>query len=430
MIPDATGRREHPQGGGKPGGFFVEFSSRPFSVADAAHLMRRAGLGDSPDGARRLSAMGVPAAVDSLVNAPPDANEPAWAALLDAVAPAGNIEHLRTWWMSRMLQTTDPFREKIALFLHGHFATAGRKVDSFAAMRGQLEIFHSAGRGSFSDTTKQVITSAAMLLFLDGAKSSRTRPNENLARELMELFTLGRGNYSESDIFEAARGLTGWRVDGAGARFHAPSFDDTPRTIFGKSGVFDAAGVVDLCISNPACAPFISRKLLRFFVTPDPSAEAVAALARLLVETGFHLARSLAVVFKSEYFYSQMVRRSLIKSPVELIAGAIRTTGARLPPSAASAAAASMGQQLLDPPGVKGWDGHESWIHSATWFARVQFADELSRATVAFAGDPIEIFMLQDLPEPVRAQLLQNLKGAGVPAAVRAVCALPEFHCC
>jgi hypothetical protein len=412
-----------------------------FDAGAAAHLLRRSGFGATPAEVDRCLSAGRDAAAEMLVNAAPD---PALADIdstLDVVLGGNDIQNLRAWWCLRMLHTKAPFREKLALFLHGHFVSSHRKVQSLRAIHGQIQQFLDGGAGSFRDLAKRIAADAAMLIYLDGARSEKGKPNENFARELMELFTLGRGHYSERDIREAARAFTGWRVDNGRARFFAPAFDGGEKTIFNHTGRFDGPAVVDLCIDHPACAPFLARRILQFFVTPDPPEDVVVATAEALKRERFILGPVMLQIFRSEYFYSSSVRRSLVAAPVDFVIGALRVLGARPGGHAMASAVAEMGQNLLDPPSVKGWDGYKSWIHSSTWIARVNFAiEQTAGAGADFAGlfegrsseavDAVLQHLLQGEVAPgVRARLSEIYQKWGRAGLVCAALTLPEYHC-
>lgn len=431
---------------------FEPTAEHPFDERAAAHLLRRAGFGGTIEELRELASLGPIAAARRIVNAPDD---PAMAELdttFEAVEPAEKIENLRSWWLLRMTRTKAPFREKLALFFHGHFATAHRKVQSVRAMRRQADLFLKLGSGDFRKLTLEVIRGAAMLIFLDGARSEKGRPNENLARELMELFTLGRGNYSELDIREAARALTGWRVDGARSHFHAPAFDAGEKVVFTKRGAFTDEDIVNLCVAHPACAPFLAKKLLVFFAMPDPPEELVAAFARKIVDNHFSMGPALECLMMSRAFYSAQAYRSNIKSPVEYTIGTLRSLGGRFGGDAVSRAVSEMGQNLMDPPSVKGWDGGRAWIHTATWIARANFAfaaagsggpldrefkaeDYLSEDdTNKMLGVAVEKLLQNDLSPEVRSAMLAQLQmisaGERPRAVLQAVLCLPEYQCC
>ncbi|MBI3818443.1 MAG: DUF1800 domain-containing protein [Planctomycetes bacterium] len=429
---------------------FVPSDANPFDAAAAAHLLRRAAFGPAaPDELQRIAESGPAEAAKSIVRAPADRALEELDAMFDAIASADSIESLRSWWLLRMLRTKAPFREKLALFFHGHFATAHRKVQSARAMRAQAELFIEHGGGGFVLLTKQIVRDAAMLVFLDGAKSAKGRPNENLARELMELFTLGRGNYHEADIREAARALTGWRVDGPSAHFHAPSFDAGEKQIFGRRGNFNDNDVAELCVAQPACAKFVARKLLVFYVMPEPQAPFVDAFAKTLADEGFVLSRALELLFQSNGFYAAEARKCNIKSPVEFAVGLLRSLGGRVSGAALARAVAEMGQNLFDPPSVKGWDGGRAWIHPATWLARTNFAFEAlgrggplerefdaeefvasDRRNANSADRALELLLQNgvapDVREPIRRLEAAGLGGAR--AMLHAVVCLPEYH--
>jgi uncharacterized protein (DUF1800 family) len=430
-------------------------AGRPWDRRHAAHLLRRAGFGGSLEEIDAIVALGPAAGARSLAAAQPDPAVDELDQALEAVLGDDGVQHLRAWWCLRMVRTSAPMREKLGLFLHGHFATGFRKVGSARKMRDQAGLFLALGGGKFRDLTAAVVKDAAMLVYLDGARSEKRRPNENLGRELMELFTLGRGNHTETDVQEAARALTGWRVDARGSHFYPPAFDAGQKTVLGRSGNLGSDDVVDACVAHTACAPFLARKLLVFFALPEPSPALVEAFARRLRECDLDLGAALSVLLASRLFHSDASYRSGVKSPAEYVAGALRALGGRASGPGAARAMSEMGQNLFEPPSVKGWDGGKSWIHSATWLARAQFAFAATASGGALerdfeparflgsedANDPdravdraLEILLQGDAPPRAREALTKNLRAAGggdaaLRSMLQAVLLLPEYHC-
>ncbi len=433
---------------------FEPSDAAPFDRRLAAHLLRRAGFGGTREEVEAAAAAGPRRAVDALVDAPADPSLAELDEAIETLLDFEDPERLQGWWTLRMARTRAPLREKVALFLHGHFATGWRKVRSVRAMYGQARLFLDEGLGSFRGVARRIAADPAMLVYLDGTRSRRGSPNENFARELMELFTLGRGNYSETDIREAARAFTGWRVDGATSRFHERSHDAGEKTVFGHAGAFRGEDVVDLCIDHPACAPFLAGKLLRFLLMPAPPEPLVAAFARRIRDAGFDLREPLRTLFASRVFHSDGAYRALVKSPAELAAGTLRTLGGRTAGAPLAQAVGAMGQVLFDPPSVKGWDGGLAWIHSATWIARARFAARATRdggplgreyslgaifgaedraSADACVGRALDLLVQGDVPEAARAALADALGRAGVSddalrSLLHAVLLLPESH--
>jgi uncharacterized protein (DUF1800 family) len=291
------------------------------------------------------------------------------------------VERLKAYWLYRIVRGTDPLREKLTLFWHGHFATSNRKVQNVARMLAQNELFRARALGPFADLLGAVLADPAMLVWLDAAGSLREKPNENLARELLELFTLGVGHYTEPDIRQAARALTGWVSDGKEGDYAAPlqfdpvRFDDGVKTFLGQTGRWTSADIVRITLEQPAAAEFLARKLYRFLVRDDaePEPALLGPLADELRRGEFSIAGVVGRILRSRHFYSSEVRRRLIKSPVELSAGLVRmleVSRSKMDLLALATACERQGQSLFYPPNVKGWDGGRSWLSSATILAR------------------------------------------------------------
>jgi uncharacterized protein (DUF1800 family) len=294
---------------------------------------------------------------------------------LDAVGPAlalrDDIAALRGWWLMRMLKTQRPLQARMAVFWHSHFATSNVKVRSAALMLQQLRVFERHALGRFDELLLAVSRDPAMILWLDGDQNVKGRPNENYARELFELFSLGVGNYSEQDIREAARAFTGWHQQTGAFRFSPAEHDASEKTIFGQRGAFDGADIVRLACARPECAVFLARKLLRELLTPDPPENLVHAVAERLRETRLHIGETLRTLLTSQAFHDPRWRRARIKSPVELVLGAARSLELTVPAQALADAVSQMGQRLFEPPSVKGWDGGRTWLNTATMMVRL-----------------------------------------------------------
>jgi uncharacterized protein (DUF1800 family) len=365
----------------------------------ARHLLRRAGFGGTPDEVDALYRLGLDGAVDRLVNfdvLPFACPEPHFDPLVleryDRAALRGLPEserqalqqlrqrreraahaETRTWWLDRMLTTPRPLEEKMTLFWHGHFTSGAREVRRALYMKEQNDLLRRLCVGRFHDLLRGISRDPAMLVYLDNARSRATQPNENFARELLELFTLGVGNYRENDIRAAARAFTGWSLDDDEFRFRRFIHDSGRKTFLGETGAWGGDDILRIILKQPACARFLARKLLEHFVRPEPEAALVEALAGELRRRDYHLRPVLATLFRSQAFYQPASRGALVKSPVELLVMASREFGHPLTNlSAAERAAARMGQELMQPPSVKGWDGGARWINTATLFTRYE----------------------------------------------------------
>lgn len=294
---------------------------------------------------------------------------------------------LKSWWMREMMASPAPLAERMTLFWHGHFATSQQKVVRSQAMWGQHRLLRTQALGNFGALLHAVARDPAMLAYLDGANSRKEAPNENFAREVMELFVLGEaskgGGYSEQDIREAARAFTGWSIERDDFAFRLrPAFHDAgSKTVFGRSGAFDGDAVLDLMLEQPSAARFITGKLWKEFVSPAPEGREFDAIASRFRASGFDIATLVNDLLLSDAFWAPDSRGSLVKSPVELVVGAVRQFGLQPPDSAPLVRkSAQLGQNLLVPPNVKGWPGYTDWINATRLLERKQFAEQLFRA--------------------------------------------------
>ncbi|MBC9783067.1 DUF1800 domain-containing protein [Heliobacterium chlorum] len=291
-----------------------------------------------------------------------------------------NYKAMPAAWIKRITEGTFPLQEKMALFWHNHFATSLAKVNRSLYMAQQYDLFYRFGLGKFGDLLKAITKNTAMLIWLDGYRNTSRAPNENYAREVMELFTLGVGNYTEDDIKAAARAFTGWQLDKTGASvFHRELHDQGVKTLFGKSDTFDADGVVNLLLEHPRTAEFITTKLCRHFYQENPEPELVRELADLYRNGQYDMKTLLGALFTREEFYQAAEEHSLVKNPTQFLAETIRLTGIHLTADQISHWLNEMGQLLFQPPNVAGWPSGEIWLNSATLRSRFQFAQEAAR---------------------------------------------------
>ena len=288
------------------------------------------------------------------------------------------ILDLRRWWLGRMMNGPAPLLEKMTLFWHGHFATSVQKVKDAYWMWLQNDTLRRNAFGNFATLTKKISRDPAMMIYLDLPQSRKEHPNENWARELMELFTVGIGHYSEQDVREAARAFTGYRLEMTTQRFRFAQFqqDRGNKAFLGKSGAFNGDDIIDILVQQPACAQFIGRKLWRFFVEDDPSSQIVDAVAGRIRAHNYELRPVLREIFSAEEFYSDRAMRSQVKSPVQYLVQTAKLLETQLPSSiVAQNAMVQMGQILFAPPNVKGWDGGKAWISTSTLLFRYNFAN-------------------------------------------------------
>src|SRR5260221_7120314 len=296
-----------------------------------------------------------------------------------------NVEHafeLREWWFREMLTTSSPLTEKMTLFWHNHFATSQQKV-RFAPLIYQQNItLRRNALGNFGTLLHEVARDPAMLIYLDGANSRKDQPNENFAREVMELFTLGEGHYSEQDIKEAARAFTGWSIDRETGKFmfRRGIHDYGNKAVFGHSGNFEGDQILDMLLAKPETAQFITRKLWREFISPEPDEAEVKRMAAIFQGSGYNIAKLMRTILTSDAFYVPENRAALIKSPVEFVVGTLKTFDIDVPNLRPFVlASALLGQNVFAPPNVKGWPGGETWINTATLLGRKQLLDRLFR---------------------------------------------------
>ena len=378
-----------------------------WNYATAAHLLNRAGFGGTPTEIEKLVALGPEKAVDSLVSfeAVPDTTaNPEWAKVdperfakykemrtatpeqkqemrrMEQRTQRNELQELRQWWLQRMTSGPRPLQEKLVLFWHGHFATSAQKVKDAFLMFKQNEVFRLNASGDWLTLLTAVSKDPAMLLWLDQAQSRKQSPNENFAREVMELFALGEGNYTEKDITEAARALTGWSYDRLNQEFifRRNQHDEGPKTIFGRTGNFTGDEVLRLIVERPQAARFITRKIWTFFASENPSEKLVETLAAGFRASRMQFKPLLRAMFLSEEFYSPEVMRQQVKSPVQWLVSSVRMLERELPPAQLTAnALRQLGQDLLRPPNVKGWDGGLSWITTSNLLNRYNYAGYL-----------------------------------------------------
>lgn len=416
-----SGVSEKPASPERVGGSLRPLAADRFGVAQARHLLWRAGFGGNESQAQALASMGPERAVDLLLDQDAGTYErPAGDAFdKDIMRPAtpeeqriarearqrrdedllarvqeerqrrerldrSQIDAMQQWWLKRMIETPRPLEEKIALFWHGHFATNYRSIENSYHMFLQNQLFRTGGLGSVGDLLRAIIRDPAMLAYLNNNTSRKNKPNENLARELMELFSLGVGNYREDDIKEGARALTGHTFRDDDFYFDKGNHDNGIKTILGRNGALDGDAFVEAILAQPACAGFIAARLYHFFVGDVPSEErggwksldpvrkgVVGELGNTLRSRGYELRPMLRRLFLSEHFYEPGNVGQQIKSPAQLVVGAVRSLGTPVRDlRTLNQALDMMGQRLFFPPSVKGWDGGRSWINTSTLFVR------------------------------------------------------------
>jgi uncharacterized protein (DUF1800 family) len=396
-----------------------------WSYARAAHLLERAGFGGTPEEIEVLAAMTPEQAVSYLVDyetidasaLPEFVHSGIWTPemlpdvddaltfregieravergrLYDAEARDGGIrpmqaiidvnyyrnyatrhEWLRAanWWAERMMLTPRPLEEKMTLFWHGHFATEQEKVRDYRLMLDQMKLLRRYATGNFRSLLLGISRDPAMLVYLDNRLNVVGNANENFAREIMELFGLGVGNYTENDIKEAARAFTGWRNFGPRFIDDRSLHDELQKTVLGQTGNWDGEDVVDILLEEEVCARFIAAKIYRFFVRDDLSAQLEAELARVLRDSHYEIKPLLRTLFSSRDFYASASYGTRIKGPVEFLVSTFHKMGLDKIPGTPyfPLVSSQLGQALGDPPNVAGWDGGRAWINPSTLIER------------------------------------------------------------
>src|SRR5438093_4740889 len=393
-----------------------------WSYERAAHLIERAGFGAAPDEVARLAALTPRQAVDELVDyesiksdLKPFDESGIWDPGMDPFPPsraeavrvarergeglgekvrsegsqrrlqpvvdkffyslaANQIEtqRLGLWWANRMLTSKRPLEEKLTLFWHGHFATGENKTRDYRMMLRQNEMFRAQAAGNLRGLLVGILKDPGMLVYLDNGENIKKHPNENFGRELLELFSMGVGNYTERDVREAARAFTGWTNNVLDFKFDADQHDSGEKTFLGQKGPFNGEDIIDIILKQPVTAEFVSSKLYRYFVREEVSTSVRASLGRTFRESGYQIKPLLRQIFLSKDFYSRPAYATQIKSPVQLVVSTYKKRGLREVPTIPDFGrmTAGLGQSLFDPPNVAGWAGGRTWITPSTLLQR------------------------------------------------------------
>ncbi len=374
------------------------------SIALIAHLMRRAGFGATRQELERHAARGYDATVEALLD--PDANgvppfdesvmfrhQPGFE------IPGGNPTTGQCNWMYRMIVTPRPLEEKMTLFWHHVFATGNSKVDNCDQLLAQTAMFRNNALGSYRDLLISLAKDPAMIFWLDNNENHKDAPNENWGRELLELFTMGQGNYTEDDVKMASRAFTGWNIAPKIPRLPYGRFpwqfeyipedhDDSEKVFLGHTGHFNGEDVIDIIVKQPATARFIARHLYNFFVADEVQVPswldveprdpvAIKTLSDAFISSGYDMRSVLRTLFNSDFFKSESVWYTKVKSPAEVVAGTMRLVGDFVDPKPYIAPIGLepnyQGQALLDPPSVEGWHTGQEWIDSGSLVRRINF---------------------------------------------------------
>jgi uncharacterized protein (DUF1800 family) len=316
----------------------------------------------------------------------------------DAAVASGNPNRLKAWWLYRMLFSPDPLGERLTLMWHNHFATSNRKVQDLALMREQNELFRQHARAPFGALLRAVVKHPAMLVWLDADANRKGRPNENLARELLELFTLGIGHFTEADVANAARALTGWAVVGGRFGFREARHDADAKTILGQTGLLDGDALLDLVLEHPATAQRLADRICGLFFGEAALRDRDRhALADGLRANDLNIGWAVETVLRSQLFFAEANIRSRIAGPVEWTVATIRALECTDPPPSTLLLAewiTRMGQDLFYPPNVGGWNEGRAWLDSRGVLARANFAAALVDGRIWHPAQPPELWQL------------------------------------
>ncbi|HUG67282.1 MAG TPA: DUF1800 domain-containing protein [Pirellulaceae bacterium] len=430
---------------------------QPWNRTRAAHLLRRAGFGASSTEIDAAVAQDPAEVVASLVAPDLDAEfERESDAFATTILGSGNPKQLSAWWSYVMLRTPHPLLEKTTLFWHGHFATSAEKVEDAGAMYRQNRLFRQYALGDFDKLTHAISRDPAMLIYLDSTTNRKARPNENFARELMELFCLGEGNYSEKDIQELARCFTGWEIRRGSFRFNRFQHDTGAKSVLGHSGSMPEGESIDVVLDQSAAPQFIVRKLIRYFMFDEPAAsdELVEPLAKELREHAWDIGHVVRRILTSQLFYSEHVVGRKVRSPVDLVVGLLRTLDGSTNAYQLGDDLHLLGQGLFYPPNVKGWDGGRAWINSSTLLGRANVIGQIIRdektrfaggnlneyfsrldadSAIAIVDRLVELTLAVQPPQTVKEQLVEVINRPGdrserIAEAIHALSTIPEFQ--
>jgi uncharacterized protein (DUF1800 family) len=349
----------------------------PFDLGAAGHLFRRLHGGVDLETRRRAVRRGLRRTLRALFDRRSEGRSSldGWADVPVALGDAAALRAYRVW---RLLDATDPLAERMAMFWHDHFATSIAKVADVGQMARQLALFDRLGLGSFEQLTLAVARDPAMIRWLDNDSNTAEHPNENFARELLELFTLGRGGgYDEHDVREAARAFTGFDVRDGEFEFVERHHDGGDKTVLGARGSLRGEDVVRLAVAHPDTHAHVARRLLAFLVHPEPSEPEIEAVARCFAAHDGEIAPVVETIARSRTFFSARARRSRIKDPLDWTVGSARLLGVRVPPRQAAEAAADLGLSIAAPPSVEGFPRERQWLTSTTWLRRANYAAEV-----------------------------------------------------
>ena len=409
----------------------------PWDLAKAGHLYRRAGFSANSGELDQAVADGPEKTISKLLSG--GAGQEAFEQQLADMAATldyNNEAELRAWWLLRILQTPHPLQERLTLFWHNHFATSNAKVRNLHYMLGQNQLLRRNSLGSFRTMLTEISKDPAMMIWLDTSLNKKGTANENYSRELMELFSLGIGHYTEQDVREGARAFTGWEIKRDKFSFNASEHDDGSKKYLGQEGKFGGEDIVRICLEQDAAAWFITGKLFRFIVseTIAPSRELLEPLAVRFRQSDCNLRELVETMLRSNLFFSPAAYRTQVKSPVDFAVGIVRALEGHVGAIPLADALEGLGQRLLSPPSVKGWPGGTVWINSTTLLLRHNLALNLTstgdnrfgrrtdpaelvrkyekKTDEEIVGFFVRLFLQDDISPHARASLLDYLADA------------------
>jgi uncharacterized protein (DUF1800 family) len=365
----------------------------PWDVKKAGHLYRRAAFGATHRDLEEALKAGPERTIDKLIAGAPDRDGflEASAERLPSIRQANSSDSASAWWLYRMLYTPHPLREKLTLFWHNHFATSNRTVNNVGYMLDQYELMRRHAQGSFRTLLREMSTDKAMMVWLNTVDNRRDHPNENYARELMELFSLGinnarrpaERNYTEQDIRQAARAFTGWRIDNSRAVFRDADHDNSEKTVLGQTGRWRADDIVRICLEQESAPYFVAGKLFKFLVseTIPATAELLEPLATRFREGDYNFGELVETVLRSNLFFAPEAYRSKVKAPVDFALGILRGLEGRVGTLQLVNLLEGLGQRPFYPPNVAGWPGGRSWLNGQTLLFRQNLALALTSTT-------------------------------------------------
>ncbi len=437
---------------------FTPDAKRPFDRKLAAHLYRRAGFGVTSKELDVAVTKQPAQIVHQMVHSQQEhqAFREEIDSLAQTILASSDPENLAVWWLYRMLGTPNQLLEKTTLFWHGHFATGAEKVKDAELMYEQNQILRLDALGNFHQMVQKISKDPAMLIYLDSITNRKAHPNENYAREVMELFCLGEGNYSEKDVLELARCFTGWEIRRKAFYFNRYQHDKGTKTVLNQTGKFGGEQAVDIILQQPAAAKFIVRKLTHFFMFDEPAVpdKLINPLADSFRKSDYNVGLLVEKILSSQLFFSQHSIGRKVRSPVELIVGLLRGIESKANVYALHKDLKQLGQALFYPPNVKGWEGGRIWINTSTLLARSNLVDKLIKSgksrfnagkleelTTSYGLQTpeeiinwlLEVNFAVSIPEEVQQQLTEILRQKAdrsrqIAKVIQVMCTLPEFH--